>query len=180
MNALLRVGARGNEGDIYVVDNNGDVSIHLDGGSGDIVLKNADCAEEFDCGDRGRRRRGRSLSLREDGGVGVSERAYDTRVAGVVSGRSGYRPVIVLGAGRPRSSSRVRVALAGRVACPFDAASGPCASAICWRRPPGQGMRWPPRPGLAQSARSSGRLWGRCQPAPDSSRCWSCCAEDCP
>ncbi|MGI8949510.1 MAG: hypothetical protein ACR2FV_16355 [Ornithinimicrobium sp.] len=42
--SLLRVGAQGNEGDIQVVDNQGQVSIHLDGGSGDIVLKNADCA----------------------------------------------------------------------------------------------------------------------------------------
>ena len=92
LNALLRVGARGNEGDIYVVDNNGDASIHLDGGSGDIVLKNADCAEEFDCGDREAPPPGSVVVLREDGGVGVSERAYDTRVAGVVSGRVGTGP----------------------------------------------------------------------------------------
>ncbi len=124
-NALLRVGARGNEGDIYVVDSNGDVSIHLDGGSGDIVLKNADCAEEFDCTDREAPPPGSVVVLRDDGGVGVSERAYDTRVAGVVSGAGGYRPAIVLGAGRARSSSRVRVALTGRVACRVDAAQRP-------------------------------------------------------
>jgi hypothetical protein len=124
-NALLRVGARGNEGDIYLVDTSGEVSIHLDGGSGDIVLKNADCAEEFDCDDIQQPAPGSVVVLADDGRVAVCDRPYDPRVAGVVSGAGDYRPGIVLGRDGSRFVPRVPVALAGRVACRVDASLGP-------------------------------------------------------
>ena len=43
-----RKGEQGRPGFIGVIDGNGAKSITLDGKSGDIVLANADCAEEFD------------------------------------------------------------------------------------------------------------------------------------
>ena len=100
-------------------------SIHLDGGSGDIVLKNADCAEEFDCGDRRRRRRGRSLRCaRTVARASVNARTTPESRASFPG--SGYRPVIVLGAaGRHARRAARGVALTGRVACRVDATQRP-------------------------------------------------------
>lgn len=47
-NAQLYVGGDGNEGDLYIVHPNGVNTIQLDGNSGDIILRGADAAEEFD------------------------------------------------------------------------------------------------------------------------------------
>ncbi|MET0195716.1 MAG: hypothetical protein ABW364_00670 [Rhodococcus fascians] len=128
------------------------MSIHLDGGSGDIVLKNADCAEEFDCSDRDATPPGSVVVLNEDGWVGVCERAYDPRVVGVVSGAGGYRPAIVLGAGGTGSSSRVRVALTGRVACRVDATQRPVHV--------GDLLTTSSRPGHAMTAQDGSRAVG--------------------
>ena len=46
--AALHIGANGNEGEVIVRNSSGTETIRLDGGSGDVILSNADCAEEFD------------------------------------------------------------------------------------------------------------------------------------
>lgn len=123
-NSQLRIGAQGNEGDLYILDNGGEAAIHLDGGSGDIVLQNADCAEEFDCAAGSRLDPGAVVVLDDDGGVRRATHPYDRRVAGVVSGAGAYRPAIVLDR-RRGDRTRVPVAMMGKVFCCVDAGYTP-------------------------------------------------------
>jgi hypothetical protein len=118
------VGANGNEGDVIVRNATGVETIRLDGGSGDIILSNADCAEDFDVASPDLARPGTVMVLADDGAVTPSREPYDRRVAGVVSGAGGLRPGIVLGreAGAP---TRCPLALVGRVFCHADASDGP-------------------------------------------------------
>ncbi len=125
-NSLLQVGAQGNEGDIFVRDNSGQTSIHLDGGAGDIILRNADCAEEFDTTGSVPPAPGVVVVLDATGAVAPCTEPYDHRVAGVVSGAGEYRPAIVLD--RRGTSSRVPVALMGKVSCLIDATREPVAA----------------------------------------------------
>ena len=122
--AALYVGGRGNEGDVVVRDDNGVETIKLDGGAGDIILANADCAEEFDLSGSHVATPGAVLVIDDEERLAVSSEAYDRRVAGVVSGAGSCRPGIVLnrrGGGQPRPA----VALMGKVYCQVDAGCGP-------------------------------------------------------
>jgi len=124
-NSQLRVGRQGNEGDIFVLDAQGEASIHLDGGEGDIVLRNADCAEEFECAEEQIPVPGTVVVLDDDGSVRVGTQPYDRRVAGIVSGAGDHRPALVLDRRRgPRP--RVPVAVMGKVFCRVDAHVRPC------------------------------------------------------
>lgn len=122
--AAVYVGADGNEGDVIVRNSAGVETIRLDGGSGDIVLSNADCAEDFEVATSASAEPGTVMVLSERGGVAPSESPYDRRVAGVVSGAGDLRPGIVLG--RQRGvTGRCPLALVGRVYCRADASTGP-------------------------------------------------------
>ena len=122
--ALLEIGAQGNEGDLFIRDDAGRISIRMDGNSGDIVLSNADCAEEFDTSAADPVEPGTVMVLDDVGGVCVATRAYDRRVAGIVAGAGDRRPGIVLGR-REGVPSRIPVAVAGTTFCKVDASSGP-------------------------------------------------------
>ncbi|MFC9872894.1 hypothetical protein [Nocardia salmonicida] len=121
--ATLTVGASGVEGDIIVRDSNGANSIHLDGKTGDISLKGADLAEEFDT----------SVPVAPGSvlvAIGADEVApaavaHDRSVVGVASGAGDLQPALRLGA-RP-GEHRVPVALVGRVHCKVDADYGSIA-----------------------------------------------------
>lgn len=125
-----RFGGRGVNGDVLVFSENVDdrtsdnASIWLQGSSGDIILRNADCAEEFDVRDHIGAEPGAVLVLESDGRLAVSTKPYDTRVAGIVSGADGIRPGIVLGR-TPGRTGRLPVGLAGKVMCNVDASFGP-------------------------------------------------------
>jgi hypothetical protein len=119
--AALYVGATGNEGDLTIRDNQGRDTIHLDGQTGDITLANADCAEEFEV--VGSVDPGTVVVIGDGLTLCPSTRAYDKRVAGVVSGAAGGRPGIVLGRSGGSLTS-VPVALMGRVHCKADAQFG--------------------------------------------------------
>jgi hypothetical protein len=75
-------------------------TIHLDGNSGDIVLANADCAEDFEVEDPTGTEPGTVMVISDESRLRASERAYDRRVAGVIAGAGDQRPGIVLGRGR--------------------------------------------------------------------------------
>jgi hypothetical protein len=128
-NANLRMGGSGVDGDILLFPDGGDrtddatATIHLNGNSGDIILQNADCAEEFDIGEKCDAPPGSVVVLTDEGRVGECGRAYDKRVVGIVSGAGVYRPAIVLDrqAGR---ENRAPVALMGKVYCRVDARLG--------------------------------------------------------
>jgi hypothetical protein len=78
-----------------------------------------DYAESFDLSDPSQAPPGTVLSIDPEnpGGLKVSDRAYDTRVAGIVAGANGLGSGVILGAGRFDRD----VALAGRVYCNVDA-----------------------------------------------------------
>jgi len=93
----------------------GDVEV-----TGDIRLVNADCAEDFDIAGTKQMEPGTVMVLDTEGALQQSQHAYDTRVAGVISGASGYKPGIVLD--RQQSQrNRQPLALMGKVYCKVDA-----------------------------------------------------------
>lgn len=97
---------------------NGDLQVE-----GDIFLPGADCAEQFQFADCAEVEPGDVVVITDTGDLERSGKAYDRRVAGVVSGAGAYRPGIVLDskAGRERRP----VALVGKVYCKVDARFGP-------------------------------------------------------
>jgi hypothetical protein len=138
--AVLDLGAPGGpEGDLRLRGDDGEIKIHLDGGrsllviantagfetlrldgnTGDIILKNADCAEEFDCANNDIEP-GDVVVLDDGGAVYRSSGPFDKRVVGIVSGAGTYRPGIVLNH-RDGDSRRVQVAIAGKAFCKVDA-----------------------------------------------------------
>jgi hypothetical protein len=99
---------------------------HTVGGSvtvaGDVVFTGQDCAEQFDSADPEAADPGTVLVIDASGLLRRSDKAYDRRVAGVVSGAGDFRPGIVLG-GRG-TDGRTTVALVGKVYCKVDASFG--------------------------------------------------------
>jgi hypothetical protein len=85
---------------------------------------NADCAEDFDIAGVEAAEPGTVMVLGEEGALKPSDRAYDKRVAGVVSGAGGYKPGIVLDK-KPAPGNRSPIALLGKVYCKVDAGPAP-------------------------------------------------------
>jgi hypothetical protein len=109
------------EGDVAVT---GSITV-----TGDIVLANADCAEDFDLspvdGPTGTEvQLGMVVVLDHHGTLCASTHPYDKRVAGVVSGAGDYKPGVILDR-NASSQPRVPVALLGKVYCHVDAADHP-------------------------------------------------------
>jgi hypothetical protein len=97
----------------------GDVEV-----TGDIRLVNADCAENFDVAPTmDPIEPGTLMVIDECGAVTPSQKAYDKRVAGVVSGAGGFRPAVVLDA-QDDGAHRVPIALLGKTYCKVDAQYG--------------------------------------------------------
>jgi hypothetical protein len=92
----------------------------------DVVLTGADCAEQFDMYDSKSPEPGTIVVIDDEGKLRESDRAYDKRVAGVISGAGEYRPAIVLDR-RASAEGRVSVALIGKVYCKVDADPDPIA-----------------------------------------------------
>ncbi len=96
-------------------------SIYLAGQDGDIYLKNADCAEEFEIEEGAEP--GTVVVITEEGRLHQCQEAYDKKVAGVISGAGKYKPGIVLDK-KVDSKNRKPVALVGKVYCKVDAGYG--------------------------------------------------------
>ena len=109
---------------VFETDGKGTKKITLDGNSGDILLSNGDCAEEFEAAGNDNIEPGELIVLETGGRVRRSTKAYDRKVAGVVSGAGNFRPAIILDR-RETSGRRVPVALMGKVYCRVDATSNP-------------------------------------------------------
>jgi len=97
----------------------GDVEV-----TGDIRLVNADCAEDFDISGTEQIEPGTVMVLDEEGALEPSQRAYDKRVAGVISGAGDFKPGIVLDKQQSKMN-RMPVALLGKVYCKVDAQYAP-------------------------------------------------------
>jgi hypothetical protein len=122
--AALYVGANGNEGDVIVRDGAGNERIRLDGGSGDIRLQGADCAEQFEVVEPETIEPGTVLVIDDDSRLRPCELPYDRKVAGVVSGANGFSPGIVMDDSLA-PDKRLPVALNGKVYCKVDAGFSP-------------------------------------------------------
>jgi hypothetical protein len=126
LDARLRVGGAGQAGSVDVLDATERVTLTLDGAKGDIVLENADCAEEFDIADEEGVESGMVMVIDDALKLRASRDPYDRRVAGVLAGAGDCRSGIILG----RSASnhmRHPVALMGKTYCRVDARSAPVA-----------------------------------------------------
>jgi hypothetical protein len=90
----------------------------------DIVMPAQDCAEDFDVAASTEIEPGTVMALDDGGSLRPSDRSYDKKVAGVISGAGEFRPGMVLG----RCDSvdrRAPLALMGKVYCKVDAQYGP-------------------------------------------------------
>lgn len=110
----------GGPGLLVLRDRSGNDSIVIDGAQGDIILANADCAEEFEVDQAYDVEPGSVVVLNPSGKLTATTTAYDKRVVGVVSGAGNLRPGVVLDR-RVGSTTRRAVALIGKVNCRVDA-----------------------------------------------------------
>ncbi len=122
--AYLTIGTDGNEGDLAIKDGSGKTRIHLDGKSGDIKLTGADCAENFKVGSS-EIEPGTVLVINENGNLNPCSVAYDSKVAGIVSGAKGFSPGIILDSDVQDEECKVPVALTGKAFCKADASYSP-------------------------------------------------------
>ncbi len=125
------IGGNGADGDIVVFASTGDnatlaqATIHINGDAGDIVMQNADFAEDFDiaaavAADAGP---GDVMVLDDEGTLVPCREGYDQRAVGIISGAGDYRPGIVMDK-RREAENRLPVALVGKVYAKVDASYG--------------------------------------------------------
>ena len=150
--AALFLGGSGNEGDLVVRNGDGNQTIKLDGGQGDIILNNADAAEDFAVARAEDATPGMVMVLVDDGTLEPCSRAYDRKVVGVVSGAGPYKPGLVFDRGEAKDPLRAPISMMGKVACRADAAYG--------RIEVGDLLTTSPRPGCAMKATDPGRAFG--------------------
>jgi hypothetical protein len=120
--SVMGLGQRNRPARLSLYNGNQAEALRLDAATGDIMLLNADAAEEFDVEDGAEP--GMVMVLAEDGSLVVSETPYDTRVAGVVSGAGAYRPGLILDR-RDTGRERAPIALMGKVFCYVEATHAP-------------------------------------------------------
>jgi hypothetical protein len=118
--ASLLLGGNGLGGKIAASDSTGKVQVVIDGQAGDILLGNADCAEEFDLIADERVEPGAVMVLDHEGRLRLSDQPYDRKVAGVLSGAGSFKPGIVLDR-RTSAGPRAALAVVGKVYCKVDA-----------------------------------------------------------
>jgi hypothetical protein len=125
----LWLGGNGADGDIVLFAASGDnntlaqATIHLNGDAGDIILQNADCAEEFDIEDYALLDPGTVVVIGAGSRLRMSDQVYDKRVAGIIAGAGGLKPGIILGRSHA-ARRRLPIALMGRVFCKTDTSNG--------------------------------------------------------
>jgi hypothetical protein len=106
------------EGDVEVL---GNVIAH---GDVQLLLQNQDCAEDFEMVAAEEIGPGSVVVIDSAGALKQSDKAYDKRVAGVISGAGDCRPGIILGRQHVREN-RMPIALLGKVYCKVDASREP-------------------------------------------------------
>lgn len=120
----MKLGANGIPGNISLLNKDNKISVQLDGEQGDVILQNADCAEEFPVTDIGLAEPGTVMAIGDDGMLAPCAEDRDSRVIGVVSGANGYKPAIIMDRD-PGADNRVPIATMGKVYCKVDADQRP-------------------------------------------------------
>jgi hypothetical protein len=140
--SMSSISLSGNDS-VISVRSGGQETIRIDGKKGDIILHNADGAEEFEV-DADNAEPGSVLVIEDETRLQLADCPYDRRVAGIVSGAAGIRPGIILGRGR--EGVGVPVALFGRVNCRVDASYEPVVAGdlLTTSETPGHAMRAEP------------------------------------
>jgi hypothetical protein len=110
------------KGRMAMLNKKGSDSVIFDGEKGDIILRNGDCAEEFDISpsEMSEVEPGNVMVIDNAGSLQVSSKPCDTRVAGVISGGGNLRPDIVLDK-KESQNLRAPLAMLGKVFCKVDA-----------------------------------------------------------
>ena len=101
----------------------GDVDVQGNMTANDFKVHGADVAEDFTVTDYDSVSPGFVMTLNEHGEVESCDRAYDKRVAGVISGAGNYRPGLTLDK-QTHEQDRMPIALMGKVFCFVDADLG--------------------------------------------------------
>jgi hypothetical protein len=117
----------------------------------DVVLTGADCAEEFDIESSVTIDAGAVMVVVAGGALRPSAKAYDRKVAGVISGAGEYRPGLILDR-KASSAGRLPIALVGKVYCKVDADHGAIEV--------GDLLTTSPTPGHAMKAGDPSRAFG--------------------
>ena len=119
------------------------------------ITGGADLSEQFDVGDDGDQAEpGMVVSIDPErpGRLTLSDRAYDRRVAGVISGAGGVNTGMLMGQRGSEADGELPVALAGRVYVWADASDGPIT--------PGDLLTTSDRPGHAMRVDDHGQAGG--------------------
>jgi hypothetical protein len=144
-------------GHLAIRSSTGFDAITLDGITGDIRLRNSDCAEEFEVVDSINIEPGTVMVINKDGKLHESTEEYDNKVAGVISGGGEYKPGILLGKDVSRKNKREPIALIGKVFCKVDAVYSEIeiGDILTTSRTPGHAMK------ATDSQRSFGAIIGK-------------------
>jgi hypothetical protein len=128
--AAMRIGpvsASDKGGSFRVRNKEAQETIRLEGDTGnitcvDVIFQNADCAEEFDISsyELTEVEPGSVMVIDNDGGLQVSSKPYDKRVAGVISGGGNLKPAIILDK-KKSQNLRAPLAMLGKAYCKIDA-----------------------------------------------------------
>jgi hypothetical protein len=115
----------GTTGVLMTIQDNGNVEVtgSLNVG-GDITMPAADFAEDFQVEASDAVEPGTVMVLDENEALRPSDKSYDRKVAGVISGAGDCRPALILDRDNA-SPGRLPLALAGKVYCKVDATYGP-------------------------------------------------------
>ena len=98
--------------------------ITIDGEKGDILLENADLAEDFTIAEKPVAEPGMVMALSDDGLLRPATQAYDKRVVGVISGAGEFRPALVLDR-QLNAKNRQPIAMVGKAYCRVTAEPAP-------------------------------------------------------
>ena len=104
-----------------------DGKVHVNGAltvTDDIVLAGSDCAEDFALAPGATPDPGTVMVIESHGRLRECRDAYDTKVAGVISGGGDYKPGIVLGR-KGADCEGAPLAMIGKVYCKVDATQSP-------------------------------------------------------
>ena len=160
---LFAAGSNQGGGKIWVSDATGDVRIALDvnnSGVGRVITDEleiragSDLAEFFDAGNGSTIEPGSVVVLNQNNPdeITLSDKPYDTRVLGVVSGANGVRSGMLMGQENSVATGDTPVAIAGRVFVRVDESNG--------KIQPGDLLCSGPIPGTAMKALDRERSWG--------------------
>ena len=140
----------------FVLDENGNVGIGTTNPSaklevhgdikltGDVLLLGADCAEDFNIAGVEEIEAGTVMIISQNGALRPSQKSYDKRVAGVISGAGDFRSGIVLDKqAHDAEIQRRPLALVGKVFCKVDASYSPIevGDLLTSSPTPGHGMK---------------------------------------